>query len=67
MKAIDKFKEYLEIERQRNIQMLEISRLLKVDFTFSEEELIANAEEKYVKAVEKELVKEVELWMKSAL
>ena len=41
-----KFEEYLEIEKERNLQMLEVSRLLGVDFTFSEEEMIQNAEKK---------------------
>ena len=64
---INKFRVYLEIEKERNIQMLEISKLLRVDFTFSEEELVANAEAKIAKYLEKEIKKEMdELWMKLA-
>lgn len=63
----NKFKAYLEIEKERNIQMLEISKLLRVDFTFSEEELVANVEAKITKYLEKEIQKEMEeLWMKLA-
>jgi hypothetical protein len=63
----NKFKVYLEIEKERNIQMLEISKLLRVDFTFSEEELVANVEAKITKYLEKEIQKEMEeLWMKLA-
>jgi len=61
------FEEYLEIERQRNLQMIEISRLLRVDFTFSEEELVANAEAQIAKYVEREIQKEMDkIWMKLA-
>ena len=62
---INKFRVYLEIEKERNIQMLEISKLLRVDFTFSEEELVANAEEKIAKYLEAQITKEMEkLWMR---
>jgi hypothetical protein len=62
---INKFRVYLDIEKERNIQMLEISKLLRVDFTFSEEELVANAEEKIAKYLEAQITKEMEkLWMR---
>ena len=47
------FQKYLEIEKERNLQMLEISRLLRVDFTFSEDEMIANAEAKIAEHMER--------------
>tara|TARA_B100000963_G_scaffold144583_1_gene125937 strand:- start:109 stop:315 length:207 start_codon:yes stop_codon:yes gene_type:complete len=50
-----KFEKYLEIEKERNLQMLEVSRLLGVDFTFSEEELIKNVEQKIADYMEKTL------------
>ena len=52
---VQKFEKYLEIEKERNLQMLEVSRLLGVDFTFSEEEMIQNAEQKIVEYMEKTL------------
>ena len=55
-----KFEEYLEIEKERNLQMLEVSRLLGVDFTFSEEELIQNAEQKIVEYMEKTLQEKID-------
>tara|TARA_R100001015_G_C4632716_1_gene196638 strand:+ start:3010 stop:3216 length:207 start_codon:yes stop_codon:yes gene_type:complete len=50
-----KFEKYLEIEKERNLQMLEVSRLLGVDFTFSEEEIIKNVEQKIADYMEKTL------------
>ena len=47
------FQKYLEIEKERNLQMLEISKLLRVDFTFSEDEMIANAEAKIAEYMER--------------
>lgn len=47
------FQKYLEIEKERNLQMLEISRLLRVDFTFSEDEMLANAEAKIAEHMER--------------
>jgi len=55
-----KFEKYLEIEKERNLQMLEVSRLLGVDFTFSEEELIQNAEQKIVEYMEKTLQEKID-------
>jgi len=52
-KLSQEFQKYLEIERERNLQMLEISRLLRVDFTFSEDEMIANAEAKIAEHMER--------------
>ena len=58
------FEKYLEIEKERNLQMLEVSRLLGVDFTFSEEELLKNAEEQLAKHMEKQLTEKVEKMFK---
>ena len=55
-----KFEKYLEIEKERNLQMLEVSRLLGVDFTFSEEEMIQNAEQKIVEYMEKTLQEKID-------
>ena len=40
--------------------MLEISRILKVDFTFSEEETIKNAEEQFSKYIERKTIERME-------
>tara|TARA_R110002074_G_scaffold304687_1_gene475949 strand:+ start:597 stop:800 length:204 start_codon:yes stop_codon:yes gene_type:complete len=63
-KLIQSFQEYLEIEQQRNLLMFEVSKLLGVDFTFSNEEMITNAEQKLEKKVMEEMEKEMAKWMK---
>ena len=59
-KATEVFTDFLEREKQRNIQMLEVSRLLGVDLTFTNDELIKNAEEAYIQHMEKLIVDQVE-------
>ena len=61
---IKAFQEYLMIEKERNLLMFEVSKLLGVDFTFSDEEMIANAEQKLDKMVMEEMEKEMSKWMK---
>ena len=58
------FQEYLEIEQQRNLLMIEVSKLLGVDFTFSNKEMITNVEQKLEKKVMEEMEKEMAKWMK---
>ena len=54
------FEKYLEIEKERNLQMLEVSRLLGVDFTFSEEEMIKNAEQQLSQYMETKIREKLE-------
>jgi hypothetical protein len=61
----DEINKYIAIEKERNEEMKAISLLLGADFTFSEEEIIANAEEQFMKAIQKKIESEVEKWMKS--
>jgi len=49
MKESALFREYLRIEQERNKLMLEVSQQLGFDFTFTEEEMLNNAFEKYLK------------------
>lgn len=58
-----KFEEFLEAEKQRQLAMAEVSKMIGVDVTFSDKEIIRNAEEKFSKYVSEEVNK----WMKSAL
>ena len=58
-----KFDEFLEAEKQRQLAMMEVSKMIGVDVTFSDKEIIRNAEEKFSKYVSEEVNK----WMKSAL
>jgi hypothetical protein len=61
---MNKFQEYLNIQRERNLLMKDVSKLLGVDFTFSEKEMIASAEESLTKFIEKEVKSEMNKWMK---
>ena len=63
---VQKFEKYLEIEKERNLQMLEVSRLLGVDFTFSEEEMVQNAEQKIVEYMEKTLQEKIKKTLEGA-
>jgi hypothetical protein len=44
--------------------MLAVSRLLRVDFTFSEEEILENAEQQLVKHMEKQISERFEKMLK---
>ena len=58
------FDDLLRIEKERNLQMLAVSRLLRVDFTFSEEEILENAEQQLVKHMEKQISERFEKMLK---
>lgn len=58
--ATEIFERFLEREKQRNIQMIELSRLLGFDVSFSNEEMIENAEMAYAAHVSKEIQKKIE-------
>ena len=62
---VQKFTEFLEIQRERQLAMQELSQVLGIDISFSDEEIIRNAEEAFCKDVEKKIVEELEKWMKS--
>ena len=49
----------LSIEKERQLATQELSQLLGIDVSFSNEEVIKNAEEATVKHIEKELVKRI--------
>ncbi len=57
--SIRGFRKYLDIEKERQKGMKELSELLGMDFTFSDEEMIRNAESNFSKAIEKEIQKEI--------
>ncbi len=59
MKSIAVFKKMLSIEKERQLATQELSQLLGIDVSFSNEEVIKNAEEATVKHIEKELVKRI--------
>tara|TARA_Y100000592_G_C5303130_1_gene236461 strand:+ start:171 stop:395 length:225 start_codon:yes stop_codon:yes gene_type:complete len=60
------FKKYLEIQKERQLALQEVSEVLGIDIGFSDEEVIKNAEEAFAKAVSEKIAKEINEWMKSA-
>ena len=60
-----KWKELIEIQKERKLAMDVLSEQLGIDISFSDEEVMKFAEEAYAKHIE-EVFDEVEKWMKSA-
>jgi hypothetical protein len=50
---------FLSIQKERAKAMQELSEMLGMDFTFSEDEIMKNALDEYAKAVKKEFDKVV--------
>lgn len=51
MQEIQLFKKFLEIERERQKAMQELSETLGIDVSFSDEEMLKNAQDSFVKAI----------------
>jgi DNA-binding ferritin-like protein (Dps family) len=64
--GIKEFQKYLDIEKERQLALKDVSEILGIDITFSDEEMLKNAEENFTKAISKKMAKEVNEWMKSA-
>jgi len=62
---LSKFDELLQIQKERQLAMKELSESLGIDITFSDDEVIKFAMEAYEKQINKEINTEVERWMKS--
>tara|TARA_R110000765_G_scaffold79578_4_gene156560 strand:- start:297 stop:506 length:210 start_codon:yes stop_codon:yes gene_type:complete len=62
-----KLNELIVIQKERQLIMKELSENIGIDISFSDEEVIKFAEEAYAKNIEKQIVEEVETWMKSLL
>lgn len=53
------FGPFLEIQKERAKAMHELSEMLGMDFTFSEDEIMKNALDEYSKAIKKQFEKVV--------
>mgnify|MGYP003652974401 FL=1 len=62
---LTEFKKFLEIQKERQLATKELSEILGIDISFSDKEVIQNAEQSFVKAYQKQINKEVNEWMKS--
>ena len=56
----------MKVQKERQLIMKDLSEQIGLDISFSDEEIIRNAKEAFVKDVEKQIVGELEKWMKSA-
>jgi len=64
--GIQEFQRYLDIEKERQLALKDLSEILGIDITFSDEEMKRNAEENFAKSFNKKIEKELNKWMKSA-
>jgi len=55
MQEIQLFKKYLEIQMERQKAMQELSEILGIDVSFSDEEIIKNAEESFSRALSQKI------------
>ncbi len=62
---LSKFNELVNIQKERQLVMQELSESLGIDISFSDEEVMKFALEEFQKEVEKQLNEEVLLLMKS--
>ena len=59
-----KFERYLDLQIQREKMLKDIEDELGFDISMSEEETIRNAKKSFFAALEVEVAKEIESWMK---
>jgi len=55
MQEIQMFKKFLEIEMERQKAMQELSETLGIDISFSNEEMLKNAQDSFVKAISQKI------------
>ena len=60
------FKKFLQIEKERQLATQELSEILGIDISLSDEEVIQYAQESFIKQYNANMKEEVNKWMKSA-
>ncbi len=60
------FKKFLKIEQERQLATQELSEILGIDISLSDEEVLQNAQERFFREYNKQMSKEINEWMKSA-
>tara|TARA_R110002020_G_scaffold4659_1_gene20064 strand:- start:150 stop:374 length:225 start_codon:yes stop_codon:yes gene_type:complete len=63
---IREFKKFLAIEKERQLATQELSEVLGIDISLSDEEVMQYAQENFIKQYNANMKKEVNEWMKSA-
>ncbi len=64
LKSVGKFKKFLDIEKERQAAMVELSMILGVDISFSEDEILKNAQDSFERQIQKELMEAISQWTK---
>ena len=63
---IKEFKKFLDIEKERQLATQELSEILGIDISLSDEEVMQYAQESFIKQYNANMKEEVNKWMKSA-
>ena len=63
---IKEFKKFLAIEKERQLATQELSEILGMDISLSDEEVLQYAQENFAKAFNKKISEDINSWMKSA-
>ena len=64
LKSVGKFKKFLDIEKERKAAMVELSMILGIDISFSEDEILKNAQDSFERQIQKELMEAISQWTK---
>jgi len=64
-KLISDFKKLIEIEKERNEALKEVSKMIGFDISFSDEQIIQNAQDILEKKLVEQIMEDNEAWMKS--
>ena len=63
---ISEYKKILEIQKERQKAMAEVSQILGIDVRLSDDDVAKFAEQEFAEYVQNKISKEVNNWMKSA-
>jgi hypothetical protein len=64
-KLISDFRKLIEIEKERNEALKEVSKMIGFDISFSDEQIIKNAQDILEKKIVQSIKGDMEEWMKS--
>ena len=64
-KLISDFRRLIEIEKERNEALKEVSKMIGFDISFSDEQIIKNAQDILEQKIVKSIKEDMSEWMKS--
>ena len=65
VKLISDFRRLIEIEKERNEALKEVSKMIGFDISFSDEQIIKNAQDILEKKLVEQILEDNGAWMKS--